>query len=61
MLLGVQDVVRHAGALEGVEQLVLCHVSRKYGPASRILRLLQAALPPSLLSRTCVTLAGFGR
>jgi hypothetical protein len=55
-----QELVANADKFRN-ERIVLCHVSRKYRSPDRILRLLLEALPPSLLSRVGVTLAGFGR
>lgn len=46
-----QDVLDNIDKLEGVERLVVAHVSERHGSHRNILRLLAAALPPTLTNK----------
>lgn len=46
-----QDVLDNMDKLEGVEQLVVAHVSERHGSHRNVVRLLSAALPPSMATK----------
>ncbi|CAN0068449.1 unnamed protein product [Scytosiphon promiscuus] len=56
----VQDLLENMEKLEGVERLVVAHVSERHGSHRNILRLLKAALPPSVANKVSVALGEFG-
>ncbi|CAM9902965.1 unnamed protein product [Ascophyllum nodosum] len=56
----VQDVLDNLHLFHGVEQLLVAHVSERYGGHRNMLNLLVAALPPSLLNKVSVALGEFG-
>ncbi|CAM9124905.1 unnamed protein product [Pylaiella littoralis] len=56
----VQDVLDNVEKLEGVEKLVVAHVSGRHGSHQNVLRMLAAALPPSVVHKVSVALAQFG-
>lgn len=46
-----QDVLDNIDKLEGVERLVVAHVSERHGSHRNVLRLLAAALPPTVSNK----------
>lgn len=49
-----QDVLDNIDKLQGVERLVVAHVSERHGGHRNILRLLAVALPPTLVNKVKV-------
>lgn len=47
----LQDLLDNIDKLQGVEQLVVAHVSRRHNPYQNALGLLAAALPPSVINK----------
>lgn len=54
------DDVLHNASLFRNDQVLFVHLSQKYQPYSRAIRMLQSKLPPPLLSRAAVSLFSFG-
>lgn len=56
-----QDVLDNIEKLEGVDRLVVAHVSERHGGHRNILRLLAAALPPTLANKVKCQTRSSGR
>eukprot|EP00904_Undaria_pinnatifida_P011466 jgi/Undpi1/744/HiC_scaffold_10.g04208.m1 len=56
----IQDLLDNVDKLEGVEQLLVAHVSERHGGHRNVLRLLAAALPPAVVNKVSVALGEFG-
>ena len=55
----IQDIASNAELFQN-DHILIVHLSQKYAPYSRAIHLLRSSLPPSLLSRTSVSLFSFG-
>lgn len=55
----IQDIIENAHVFLN-KQIVFCHLSSKYGPASKCISMLRNALPAALADRVAVSLRAFG-